>query len=76
VHDTNSVDYGICSIEHIDFLKEFYNDILRGNDILTLLRKEKEESQKKIVSAQKPTTIVRKPSWIRRLLKAIKDFFT
>ncbi len=70
-HEIGTLEAGICTIDDLNYIKDFYNRILRGNDPFTLMRKTKEtereqQKERQHLLSQK-TTVANKQQQKRSL---------
>lgn len=82
-HEVGTLEAGICTTDDLNYIKDFYNRILNGNDPFTLIRKakeiEREQQKEKQRLHPKATTVAnsqqQKRSLWDRIVAKIKNWF-
>ena len=69
VHEVGAWEAGLCTIEELNYVKDFYERILKSKDSLSIARAMKESDSKPLADSQE------QPSFWDRLVAKVKSFF-
>jgi len=85
VHEVGTLESDLCTEEDLEWVKEFHNRILDGNDPFTLLRKAEEEALRRVKQEKRSSAEIRDksnsdsrkeaPFW-KKIFDKIKKFFS